>query len=110
MVKKKKISQGALVAMTFDGKIVAMIGGKNFSKSPFNRATQAYRLPGSAFKVFVYTTAVEQGYPIDTVFEDKPIQFGTWAPTNYRNNFIGEVTMAEAFAKSINTIAVQIAG
>ena len=107
--EKRAISQGAIVVMTPNGKILSMIGGRNFSKSSFNRVTQASRTVGSAFKLFVYAAAVEQGIPIDTIFEDKPIQFGSWAPTNYNNNFLGEITMTEAFAKSINTIAVQIA-
>jgi penicillin-binding protein 1A len=107
--EEKKMSQGAIVVMTPGGKLLAMIGGRNFVQSQFNRATQAFRPAGSSFKVFVYTAAIERGHTMDEIFEDKPIRFGTWAPTNYNNDFKGEVTMTDAFSKSINTIAVQIA-
>jgi penicillin-binding protein 1A len=106
---EKKVSQGAILVMTPNGKIVAMVGGKSFSSSQFNLVTQALRPAGSSFKLFVYTAAIEKGYPTDTIFEDKPIRFGTWAPMNYNNDFRGEVTMTQAFASSINTVSVQVA-
>jgi len=107
--EEKKMTQGAIVVMNHDGKILAMLGGRNFSKSPFNRVTQAFRPAGSAFKIFVYTAAIEKGHLPDAIFEDKPISFGTWAPTNFHDKFLGELTMDEAFARSVNTIAVQVA-
>ncbi|NRA74012.1 MAG: PBP1A family penicillin-binding protein [Rickettsiales bacterium] len=107
--EEKKISQGAVVVMTPYGKILALVGGTNFLKSPFNRAIQAFRPAGSIFKIFVYTSALEHGYSIDTILEDKPITFGSWSPTNYYSDkYYGEITMEEAFAKSINTVAVQV--
>lgn len=104
--------EGALVAMDPNtGEILAMVGGRNFDKSKFNRATQAYRQPGSAFKPIVYATALEQGYRgVDHIL-DAPLLFPNgWSPGNYTSNkFDGEVTLITALAKSINTSAVRLA-
>jgi penicillin-binding protein 1A len=103
------VSQGALVAMTPDGAVRAMVGGRDYSESQFNRATQAQRQPGSAFKPFVYLAGIEAGLRPEDRFVDGPIQIGNWRPHNYLNRYMGEVTVAEAIAESINTVAVQVA-
>lgn len=104
--------EGALIALDPNtGEILAMVGGRDFDKSKFNRATQAYRQPGSAFKPFVYAAALEQGYRgVDHVL-DAPLHFANgWSPGNYSSNkFDGEVTLITAIAKSINTAAVRLA-
>jgi penicillin-binding protein 1A len=103
------VSQGALVAMTPDGAVRAMVGGRDYNESQFNRATQAERQPGSAFKPFVYLAGIEAGIRPDDHFFDGPIQIGNWRPHNYTNKYLGEVTVAEAIAESINTVAAQVA-
>ncbi len=103
------VSQGALVAMTPDGAVRAMVGGRDYNESQFNRATQAERQPGSAFKPFVYLAGIESGLRPDDHFVDGPIQIGNWRPHNYGNRYLGEVTVAEAIAESINTVAAQVA-
>ncbi|WP_244480634.1 PBP1A family penicillin-binding protein [Methylobacterium sp. Leaf399] len=106
---KKKASQAAMVVMSKDGAILAMVGGRDYEESQFNRATQAKRQPGSLFKLFVYLTAYEKGYTPETVLVDRPIQIGEWEPQNSNNRFRGAVPLRSAFALSINTIAAQIA-
>ena len=106
---KDVVSQGALVAMATDGAIRAMVGGRDYNESQFNRATQAQRQPGSAFKPFVYLAGIEAGLRPGDRFFDGPIQIGNWRPRNYTNKYLGEVTLAEGLAQSINTIAVQVA-
>jgi len=103
------VSQGALVAMTPDGAVRAMVGGRDYNESQFNRATQAQRQPGSSFKPFVYLAGVEAGIRPEDRFVDGPIQIGNWRPHNYTNKYLGEITVAEAIAESINTVAVQVA-
>jgi len=103
-----KVQQGALVAMTPDGAVRAMIGGRAYARSQFNRATQALRQPGSAFKLFVFLAAMESGLTPDSRFVDRPISVGKWRPDNYNNRYYGEVTLREAFARSLNSVAVQI--
>ncbi|HVJ51956.1 MAG TPA: PBP1A family penicillin-binding protein [Aliidongia sp.] len=105
---KAEASQGALVAMSPDGAIRAMVGGRDYRNSQFNRVTQAQRQPGSAFKPFVYLAALEHGMQPTDRFMDGPFRVGDWQPHNYSNNYLGEVTMAEAVAESINTVAVQV--
>lgn len=108
--EERKVQQGAVVVMDYDGKVLSMVGGRDFRKSSFNRAVQAQRQPGSSFKMFVYTTAMERGYGPDDEIEDKPISRGTWAPQNFnKNQYLGVITLDEAFTKSINTAAVQLA-
>ncbi|HEV2187976.1 MAG TPA: penicillin-binding transpeptidase domain-containing protein, partial [Stellaceae bacterium] len=103
------VSQGALVAMATDGAIKAMVGGRDYNESQFNRATQAQRQPGSAFKPFVYLAGIEAGLRPEDRFVDGPIQIGNWRPHNYTNKYLGEMTVAEGLAQSVNTIAVQVA-
>jgi penicillin-binding protein 1A len=106
---KAGIGQGALVAMSPDGAVLAMVGGRDYNDSQFNRATQAQRQPGSAFKPFVYLAGLEAGLRPDDHFVDGPIQVGNWRPRNYTNRYQGDMTVAEGLAQSINTIAVQVA-
>jgi penicillin-binding protein 1A len=105
---KFKVTQGALVAMTPDGAVRAMIGGRNYAESQFNRAVAAKRQPGSAFKAFVYLTALEHGLTPDTVREDKPIAVKGWRPENYRHEYYGPVTLTQALALSLNTVSVRL--
>jgi penicillin-binding protein 1A len=106
---KDAVSQGALVAMSPDGAVRAMVGGRNYGDSQFNRATQAERQPGSSFKPFVYLAGLEAGLRPDDHFVDQPIRIGNWQPHDYTGRYQGDMTMAEALAQSINTVAVQVA-
>lgn len=106
---RRGASEGALIAIDLDGAVRAMVGGRNYGKSQYNRVTQAERQPGSAFKIFTYLAALEAGIKPSDRFIDKPIVVGNWAPLNYDKKFNGEMNAREAFARSINTIAVQIA-
>lgn len=102
--------EGAIVALEPEsGYIKAMVGGKNFEQSKFNRATQAYRQPGSAFKPFIYLTALENGFTPSDIIEDSPITFENgWSPKNYEKEFRGPVTLREAFEQSINVVGVKL--
>ncbi|WP_375462719.1 transglycosylase domain-containing protein [uncultured Methylobacterium sp.] len=102
------VGQGALVSMRPDGAIRALIGGRDYAQSQFNRATTAKRQPGSAFKPFVYLAAVERGATPDTVREDAPIRIGNWQPENYSHQYEGAVTLRTALALSLNTVAVRL--
>lgn len=102
-------AQVALVAMTPDGAVCAMVGGRSYSESQFNRATQALRQPGSAFKPVVYLPALEAGMTPDTPVLDAPITVDGWTPRNFSGGFRGEITLREAVARSINTTAVRVA-
>ncbi len=106
--KKFKVSETALVAMSPDGAVSAMVGGRDYMKSQFNRATQALRQPGSAFKPFVYLAGLEAGLSPESRFVDAPLTIGTWSPRNFSRRFEGEVSMGEALARSINTVAVRV--
>jgi len=101
-------TQGAVIVMDYKGDILSMIGGDNFYRSSFNRAVQALRQPGSLFKTFVYTAAIEAGYTPEDIVVDKPISYGGYSPQNFYKNFLGEITIEEAFRKSLNTIPVQL--
>jgi penicillin-binding protein 1A len=105
---KSGVSQGALVAMTPDGAVRAMVGGRNYGESQFNRAVAAKRQPGSAFKAFVYLTALEHGLTPDSVREDKPINLKGWQPENYKHEYFGPVTLTKALALSLNTVSVRL--
>ena len=94
--------------MTPDGAVRAMVGGKNYAESQFNRAVAAKRQPGSAFKPFVYLTALEHGLTPDTVRDDKPIALKGWKPENYGRQYLGPVTLTQALAKSLNTVSVRL--
>jgi penicillin-binding protein 1A len=102
--------EGAIVAIEpHSGYIKAMVGGKNFEESKFNRATQAQRQPGSAFKPFIYLTAIENGFTPNYIIEDSPITFENgWSPENYEKEFRGPVTLQEAFEDSINVVGVKL--
>ena len=103
-----RTAQGALVALDRDGAVRAMIGGRDYVDSLYNRATQAERQPGSAFKLFVYLAALESGMkPTDTIV-DEPITIDGWSPRNSTRTNLGPVTLREAFARSINTISARI--
>jgi penicillin-binding protein 1A len=107
--RAKKVGQAALVALAPDGAILAMVGGRDYNESQFNRATLAKRQPGSLFKVFVYLTAFQKGLDPQTTAVDRPVQIGKWEPENYGGRFRGVVTLRTAFANSINSVAVQLA-
>ncbi len=106
---KAAVSQGALVAMSAEGAVRAMVGGRDYRESQFNRAAQAQRQPGSAFKPFVYLAGLEAGLRPSDPFVDAPIRIGNWQPRDYTGRYQGEMTLAEGLAQSINTIAVQVA-
>ena len=101
--------QAALVAMRPDGAILALVGGRDYEASQFNRATQARRQAGSLFKLFVYLTASRSGYTPQSILVDRPTQIGDWEPQNHDGRFRGAVNLRTAFAQSINTIAAQLA-
>jgi len=102
-------AQGALVSLDRDGAVRALVGGRNWSQSIYNRATQATRQPGSSFKLFVYLTALESGYRPDSIVEDGPITIGRWSPRNDNGRYNGPVPLRAAFAYSMNTVAVRLA-
>jgi len=102
-------AQAALVAMRPDGRVVAMVGGRNYGKSPFNRATQARRQPGSAFKLFVYLAAMRAGYRPDGLIDDKPVTVDGWSPGNNDGVYRGPITLREAFLRSSNAATVRLA-
>ncbi|PWG01611.1 transglycosylase domain-containing protein [Sphingosinicella humi] len=101
-------AQVALVAMRPDGRVVAMIGGKSYRKSPFNRATQAVRQPGSAFKLFVYLAALRAGMTPESMILDEPVTIDEWTPENSDDRYDGLITLREAFARSSNVAAVRL--
>jgi penicillin-binding protein 1A len=106
--EKLGIGEGALVAMTPDGVVRALVGGKSYGESQFNRAIAAKRQPGSAFKPFVYLTALEHGLTPETVREDAPISVKGWKPENYEHQYLGPVTLTQALANSLNTVSVRL--
>jgi penicillin-binding protein 1A len=101
-------SEGAIVAMTPDGAIRAMVGGRSYAQSPFNRVTDATRQPGSAFKPFVYLAAFERGHTPSDIADDEPVDIHGWKPSDYEGKFEGEITLTRAFAKSSNSVAAQL--
>ena len=105
---KNGVAQGALVAMTPDGAVRALVGGRNYADSQFNRAVAAKRQPGSAFKPFIYLTALEHGLTPDSVREDRPINVKGWQPENYGHEYFGPVTLTKALALSLNTVSVRL--
>jgi len=102
-------SQAALVAMTPDGAVVAMVGGRDYKASQFNRAVAAMRQPGSTFKLFVYYAALKAGFTLSDQVLDAPIDIAGWSPENSGGNYRGWVTLAEAFARSLNAASVALA-
>jgi penicillin-binding protein 1A len=105
---KFNVTQGALVAMTPDGAVRAMVGGRNYADSQYNRAVTAKRQPGSAFKPFVYLTAIEGGLTPETIRQDAPLDLKGWRPENYTHEYFGSVTLTQALAMSLNTVAVRL--
>ena len=101
-------AQAALVAMRPDGRVVAMVGGRSYKSSPFNRATQARRQPGSAFKLFVYLAALRAGYRPTDMIDDSPITINGWSPVNSDGVYRGQITLREAFLRSSNSAAVRL--
>ncbi|BAV63892.1 penicillin-binding protein [Sphingobium cloacae] len=101
-------AEAALVAMKPDGSVVAMVGGRNYGKSSFNRAVQAKRQPGSTFKLFVYLAAFRAGMTPDDMIEDAPITTGTYRPANHGGKYRGRITLRQAFAVSSNVAAVRL--
>lgn len=101
-------SQVAIVAMRPDGRVIAMVGGKNYAESPFNRATQAQRQPGSTFKLFVYLAALRSGMTPDSIVRDEPVTIGDWSPKNSDGRYRGPITLREAFARSSNVAAARL--
>ncbi|ATQ69829.1 MULTISPECIES: transglycosylase domain-containing protein [Methylosinus] len=102
------VSQGALVALDPNGAIRALVGGRNYADSQFNRAVSAKRQPGSAFKPFVYLAGLEHGLTPDTIREDGPINVKGWQPENYSHEYFGPVSLTRALALSLNTVAVRV--
>ncbi|MEQ3649904.1 PBP1A family penicillin-binding protein [Hyphomonas sp.] len=106
--KSAKASQASAIVIDRDGRVVALVGGRDFTESEFNRVTQAKRQPGSSFKPFVYAAALENGFSPYDVFEDAPLAIGKWRPENYGGGFLGPMTLSEALARSTNTIAAEL--
>jgi penicillin-binding protein 1A len=106
--KALRASQAALVSMTPDGAIRAMVGGRNYRASQFNRVTQALRQPGSSFKLFVYLAGLEAGFTPDSEMVDEPVNIGKWRPRDYSGKYQGRMALRAAFAESINSIAIQL--
>lgn len=107
--EERKISQGAVITLDPGGAVLAMVGGKNYSESKFNRAVQARRPPGSSFKPIVYMTALEQGLKPTDLIVDAPITEGKYRPANFGGKYYGELTIENALALSLNTVAFQLA-
>jgi penicillin-binding protein 1A len=105
---KQDVTQGAIVSMSPDGAIRALVGGRNYTESQFNRAVAAKRQPGSAFKPFVYLTALERGQTPDSTVLDAPINIKGWKPENYTREYFGEVTLQKALSMSLNTPVVRL--
>ncbi len=105
---KYGVAQGAVVTLDTAGAIRAMVGGADYSKSQYNRAVYAKRQPGSAFKPFVYLSALESGMTPETVRQDQPIRFKNWTPQNYTKKYYGPVTLTQALAMSLNTVAARL--
>jgi penicillin-binding protein 1A len=107
--KDQKSQQAALVAVDGQGAVRAMVGGANYAVAPYNRAASARRQAGSAWKPFVYLTALEAGQTPDTPVIDEPVTIGNWSPQNHEPGFLGPMTLEAALAKSVNTVAARLA-
>ncbi len=105
----RRVEQGAVLVMSPDGAVRAMVGGRNYARSQFNRAVQARRQPGSAFKPVIYLAGLRAGMSPGDMVDDAPISIGDWQPKNFDNKYRGPVTMSDGLAGSINTVAVRIA-
>ncbi len=107
--KPRKADQMAMVSMDANGAVQAMVGGMNYQTSSYNRATQSLRQAGSTFKYFVYLAALEAGYSPETRIDDRPITFGKWTARNFRYTSTGSISLRNAFAKSVNAVAIRLA-
>jgi penicillin-binding protein 1A len=103
-----KVSQGAAMVMGLDGSIVAMVGGRDYDLSEYNRATDALRSPGSSFKPIVYLAALEHGWNPNSIITDAPISINGYSPQNYGGEYFGDITLTEALTRSLNTVSVQL--
>jgi penicillin-binding protein 1A len=106
--KEMQVSQGALVSIDGSGAVRAMVGGYDYAHSQFDRASEARRQPGSAFKPFVFMAALEQGRTPHSTRNDAPVRIGKWQPVNYQGKYYGQVTLSEALARSLNSVAAQL--
>lgn len=106
--RAQRVEQAALVAMETDGAVRALVGGRDYGDSQFNRATHAFRQPGSSFKSYVYLTALHEGLTPDTIVVDGPVSCGRWSPKNYSGGYRGRMPASVALARSINTVAVKL--
>lgn len=106
--KYTSADQSALVALDLKGGVMAMVGGRDYGDTQFNRATQAQRQPGSAFKLFVYLAGLKEGYGPKDEIVDSEININGWSPKNYKKEYLGEISLVDAFSKSINTVAVKL--
>lgn len=106
--KTYDVGEAAMVVLDDDGGVRAMVGGRDYGESQFNRATKALRQPGSSFKGYVYAAAMEAGFKPDDKISDAPITIGRWSPQNYGRSYAGTVTLQTAIAKSINTVPVRL--
>jgi len=107
--KEYGVRQGAIVVLDHDGSVRALVGGRDYGLSQFNRATSAQRQTGSSFKPYVYATAMEKGFTPESVISDAPISWGAWSPKNYTRGYSGRMTLSTALIKSINTVPVRLA-
>ncbi|MER9182719.1 penicillin-binding protein 1A [Mesorhizobium sp. M0159] len=107
--KEYNVTEGAIVVIETNGAVRAIVGGRDYGASQFNRATKALRQTGSSFKPYVYATAMEHGFTPDSVVSGGPISWGSWSPHNYNGGSAGNVTLITAMAKSINTVPVRLA-
>lgn len=101
-------AQAAMVVMRRNGEVVAMVGGRDYAKSPFNRATQARRQPGSTFKLFVYLAAMRAGMTPDTLADDTPVEIAGWKPRNDDGRYLGKIPLRRAFQRSSNVVAARL--
>ncbi|WP_165380334.1 transglycosylase domain-containing protein [Candidatus Finniella inopinata] len=108
MGKDLKVSETALIAMTPSGAIKAMVGGKDYGDSQFNRVTQALRQAGSAFKTLIYLAALESGMTPDSMMDDTPFEQGNWKPSNFKWRTRGMVTLREGMAHSVNSVSIRL--
>ncbi len=104
-----KVKQGAMVMIENGGGVRAMVGGRDYGESQFNRATRALRQPGSSFKLYTYSAAMEHGFTPESVVSDAPITWRGWSPQNYGRSYKGKVTLLTAMAQSLNTVPVRLA-
>ncbi len=108
LARGKRVSQAAVVVLSPDGAVRALVGGRDYGISQYNRVTQARRQPGSTFKAFVLLAALESGITPDDRFNDAPIRIRGWRPHNYKDKYFGDVTLKEAMVRSLNSVAVQV--